>query len=135
MISANTLQDAFPAIDPGEYPCGPRILLQLASIRERTPGGIWVVSDTRKANDQVTRIGKIVAIGNIAFRNRDTGNLWPEGVWAKVGDLVRIPNHVGQVLERSIPDREDKAIFVIVEDHQVQSIVNPDMFESVKELI
>ena len=38
-----------------------------------------------------TQIGKIRAIGDLAFKNRDKLTDWPEGAWAKIGDYVRIP--------------------------------------------
>ena len=36
-------------------------------------------------------IGRVVEIGPLAFKNRETMESWPEGSWASVGDYVRVP--------------------------------------------
>ena len=100
MISASTLQEAFPDVSPGVYPMGARVLVQLRTVREKTRGGIVLVEDTKQFNKGTTQIGKIVCLGPIAYRNRDSGNLWPEGVWARPGDFVRIPKFGGDRFER-----------------------------------
>jgi co-chaperonin GroES (HSP10) len=134
-ISAADLKSAFPEVHAGEYPCGPRVLVQLQTIREKTQGGIVLVEETREVNKNLTQIGKIVAMGQIAFCNRETGNRWPEGVWAKIGDLVRVPRYVGQRFNRPIPDSKDTAAFIILDDHQVVSVVDHANFDTVSELL
>ena len=134
-IPAADLESAFPVVNPGEWPVGPRILVQLQTIREKTQGGIILAEETRDVNKSITQIGKIIAIGQIAYRNRDNGQMWPEGVWAKVGGLVRIPKYVGQRFEREIPGSKDKAVFIVLEDHQVVSVIDPDQFDKVSEVL
>lgn len=134
-IPVADLESAFPPVNPGEWPVGPRILVQLQTIREKTQGGIVLVEETREVNKSLTQIGKIIAVGHIAYRNRDSGQLWPEGVWAKPGDIVRIPKYVGQRFEREIPGTKDRAAFIILEDHQVTSVVDPSQFEKVSEVL
>ncbi len=134
-IPAADLASAFPEIHPGEWPVGPRVLIQLQTIREKTQGGIVLVEETREVNKATTQIGKVISMGQIAFCNRETGKRWPEGVWAKVGDLVRVPKYVGTRSEREIPGTKDKATFITVDDHQIQSVISPEFFESISEII
>lgn len=134
-IPAADIESAFPHVSPGEYPVGPRILIQLQTIREKTSGGIVLVEETREVNKAVTQVGKIVMMGKIAFCNRDTGQRWPEGVWAQVGSLVRVPKYIGTRFKRDIPGTDDSAEFILIDDHQVLSVIDPEAFSNVSELI
>ena len=134
-ISAADLDSAFPEINPGEWPVGPRVLVQLQTIREKTQGGIVLVEETREVNKATTQVGKVISMGQIAFCHRESGQRWPEGVWAKVGDLVRVPKYVGTRFKRDIPGTSDRAEFIIIDDHQIVSVISPDSFEKVSELI
>ena len=135
MISAADLSSAFPEVDPCEWPVGPRVLVQLQTVREKTSGGIVLVEETREVNQAISQVGKVVALGQIAFCNRETGYRWPEGVWCKTGDIVRIPKYVGHRFSRNLPDSKDKANFVLLEDHQISSVVDPTKFDMITELV
>jgi opacity protein-like surface antigen len=76
---------------------------------KRTDGGLIIVQDTRDFNKANTQLGKIVHLGPLSYRNRDTGELWKEGVWARPGDFVRIPKWGGDRFERKIPGSEETA--------------------------
>lgn len=134
MISASELSTAFPEVIPGVKPLGARVLVQLRTVREKTQGGIVLVEDSKEFNKANTQLGKIVALGPIAFRNRDSGELWREGVWARPGDFVRIPKWGGDRFERKIPGTEDTAIFCIFSDHELIAQVDPDAFEELDEV-
>jgi co-chaperonin GroES (HSP10) len=134
-IPSADLDSAFPAVNPGEWPVGPRVMIQLQTIREKTQGGIVLALETREVNKVTSQIGKVISMGQIAFCGRDTGRRWPEGVWAKVGDLVRIPKYVGTRSERDIPGTNDKATFIVIDDHQIISVISPEMFETVSEIV
>lgn len=134
-VSANDLASAFPEVSAGEWPVGPRILVQFHTIREQTSGGIVLVNDTRDLNKSLTQVAKVLALGQIAFCNRESGQRWPEGVWCKVGDLVSVPKYIGRRFSRPIPGTNDRADFAIIEDHQVTSIVDPAQFETIAEIM
>ena len=134
MISASVLSEAFPEIVPGVIPLGARVLIQLRTVRTRTSSGLVMVSDTRDFNKANTQLGKMVQLGPIAFRNRETGQLWREGVWAKPGDYVRVPKWGGDRFERKIPGTEDTAIFCIFSDHEIIAQVDPEAFEELDEV-
>lgn len=82
---------AFPELDPGFEPLGSRVIVQLRSPKLYSAGGIKFADETIETEMWNTQIGKIRAVGPVAFRSRDTLQTWGEGPWAKVGDYVRIP--------------------------------------------
>lgn len=135
MIPASTLDTAFPSVDPGVIPLGARILVQLRTVRERTSGGIVIVEDTKQFNKANTQLAKIIHLGPLSYRNRDTGELWKEGVWARPGDYVRIPKWGGDRFERSISGTNDTAIFAIFSDHELVAKVNPEAFTDIDEVL
>ena len=124
----------FPEIEPGVVPCGPKILVQLRTVKEKTAGGILLPEETKEFNNGNTQLARVVRLGSIAFRNRETGNLWKEGVWAQVGDIVIIPRWGGFRFEIPIPESDDKAIFAVFDDTNVQMVVH-DNFESLDKLL
>ena len=113
MIPASKLDEAFPSVNPGVVPLGTRVLVQLRTVRSKTASGIVLIDDTRQFNKVTTQLGKVINIGPIAFRNRETGQLWPEGVWARPGDYIRLPKYGGDRFERKIPGTEDTALFCL----------------------
>lgn len=135
MIPASELETAFPLIDPGVTPLGARVIIQLRTVRSKTQSGLILVDDTKTFNKANTQLGKLISVGPIAFRNRDTGALWREGVWAKPGDLVRIPKWGGDRFERKIPGTEDTAIFCIFSDHEIIAKIDPEAFTEIDEVL
>lgn len=112
-----TLEEAFPVIDPGIVPFGSRVLVQIRSARTKSKGGIELVSETREAVQWNQQVGKVVAIGPLAFHNRETMKPWPEGEWAKVGEYVRVPKYGGDKWERKNPsDPDAMALFAVFND-------------------
>ena len=68
----------------------------------------------------------MVALGPLAFKNRETGKAWPEGMWVKEGDFIRVPRWNGDRIEVPVKShtasREEKAdpvTFVIFNDHEI----------------
>lgn len=85
------LARAFPDIDAGFEPFGSRVIVQLRCPKLYSAGGIKFPDEVIETEMWNTQIGKIRAIGPLAFKNRDKMTDWPEGAWANVGDFVRIP--------------------------------------------
>ena len=134
MIPASDLATAFPSVVPGVAPLGARVLVQLRTVREKTQGGLVIVQDTKEFNKANTQLGKIIFLGPLAFRNRETGMLWKEGVWAVPGEYVRIPKWGGDRFERKIEGTDDTAIFCIFSDHELIAKVDPEAFEELDEV-
>ena len=107
--------DAFPAIDPGVQPFGSRVLCQIRRAKTKTKGGIILAGETRDTEMWNTQAAKVVAMGPLAFHNRNTMEPWPEGAWVKIGDFVRAPKYGGDRWSVRNDDG-DEIIFVIFND-------------------
>ena len=117
---AADLQGAFPAVDPGAKPLGARILVQLRRTKKKaTSAGIILVEETREAEKWNNMVAKVIEIGPLAFKKRDTMEPWPEGSWCEVGDYLRVPKWGGDRWEVDVPGEEEPALFRVLNDHEV----------------
>lgn len=119
---------AFPSVDPGAKPLGGRILVQLRRTKkEATNSGIILVEETREAEKWNNMVAKVIAVGPLAFRHRDTMQEWPEGSWCKPGDFLRVPKWGGDRWEVSVAgEKDDPALFMIINDHEVIATITGD---------
>ena len=121
---------AFPSVEPGAKPLGGRILVQLRRTKTKTSSaGIILVEETKETEKWNNMVAKVIEIGPIAFCHRDTMKPWPEGSWCQVGDYIRVPKWGGDRWEVKIPgedDKEDPALFMILNDHEVIAKVTGD---------
>jgi co-chaperonin GroES (HSP10) len=114
------LRDAFPAVDPGAAPLGARVLVQLRRSKDKTTkAGIILVEETRETEKWNNMVAKVIAIGPLAFKQRDTMQPWPEGSWCEIGDYLRVPKWGGDRWEVSIAGEEEPALFMILNDHEI----------------
>jgi len=135
MPSPEDLAWAFPSVSPGMQPFGGRVVVQLRRIKKKTAGRIILVEETKENEKWNNMIGKIVAMGPLAFKNRDTMQPWVEGTWAQVGDYVRVPKWGGDRWEIRVPgeeDLEDPVLFMTLNDHELIAKVtaNPLSFKA-----
>lgn len=135
MIPASKLSEAFPDINPGVHPLGARLVIQLRTVRSKTASGLILVDDTKQFNKVTTQLGKVIALGPIAFKNRSTGEVWSEGAWVEPGQFVRVPKYGGDRFERKIPGTDDTALFCIFSDHELIARVDPGAFEELDEIL
>jgi co-chaperonin GroES (HSP10) len=114
---------AFPSVDPGAKPLGGRILVQLRRTKKKaTSAGIILVEETKETEKWQNMVARVVEIGPLAFKHRDTMQAWPEGSWCAVGDYIRVPKWGGDRWEVKVPgddDYEDPALFMVLNDHEV----------------
>ena len=68
----NALKEAFPEIDAGIQPFGSRVLVQIRTAKKKTAGGIILTTDTKDTEKWNTQIGKVMHVGPLAFKNRNT---------------------------------------------------------------
>lgn len=115
MTSENALAEAFPAAEAGIQPFGSRVLVQIRSARQRTASGIYLDAGTKDTEKWNTQVGKVISVGPLAFKNRNTMASWPEGDWCKPGDYVRVAKYGGDRWEVQLPSSES-ALFVIFND-------------------
>lgn len=125
-MSVSDIDEAFPSVDPGVQPLGSKVLLQIRTVKSKTKGGIWIGGDTKETERWNTQIGKIIAVGPLAFRDRKTTELWPEGAWVQAGDYVRAPKYGGDRWVVTVPGSEDPALFLIINDLEIIGKVTGD---------
>ena len=113
---------AFPSVDPGAAPLGGRILVQLRRTRQKTSGsGIILIEETKETEKWQNMVAKVIAVGPLAFKHRDTMASWPEGSWCEPGQFIRVPKWGGDRWEVPVPGEhdEDPALFAVFNDHEV----------------
>ena len=124
-FSYDGLDEAFPPCDAGVRPFGSRILVQIRTPKTKTKGGIILTGDTKDTETWNTQVAKVVAVGDLAFKNRNTQEPWPEGSWATPGDFVRVPKYGGDKWTVKIDD-DQEVIFVILNDLDLIGVVTGD---------
>jgi len=120
-----TYEHAFPEADPGIQPFGSRVLVQIRNPKQRTASGIILDSGTKETEKWNTAVGKVVSLGPLAFKNRNTMASWPEGDWCKTGEFVRVPKYGGDRWEVDLGDK-GTALFVIFNDLDIIGRVTGD---------
>lgn len=124
------LADAFPPVDPGVVPYGSRVLVQIRTPKTKSKGGIILTPDTKETELWNTQTAKVVAVGALAFKNRNTMEPWPEGAWCKPGEFVRVPKYGGDRWQVPVSkDGSEFALFVIFNDLDVIGLVTGDPLE------
>jgi co-chaperonin GroES (HSP10) len=127
--STADLQDAFPVVDPGAVPLGARVLVQMRLPKKKmTSSGIILAAETVDTEKAQNPVGKVVAIGPLAFKKRDTMESWPEGSWVEVGDFVRVPRWTGDRWEIPV-SKDDIVQFMLMNDHEIIAKLTSDPLE------
>lgn len=111
------LNDAFPDVDPGARPFGSRVLVQIRSAKEVTSGGIYIPSETQETELWNTQVAKVISLGPVAFKDRESLQPWPEGEWCVPGSYVRVPKYGGDRWNVPYPgEKKRNVMFVIYND-------------------
>lgn len=98
-------------------PAGYRLLLEMEEVAEKTAGGIILAQQTKDADEAANQFGKVVAIGEFAFKEYADG----KGAWCKVGDTVTITKYAGKVEI----DRATGKKYRVVNDIDIHCIETP----------
>ena len=123
----------FPDVDPGAYPTGNQVLIQLRTVPKMV-NGIILAEATKDFNQGNTQVARVVKLGHIAFKDRATGAEWKEGAWAKVGDIVLGPRYGGFRFEIPVSGTEDDAIFAIINDFDIKMVIESN-FEAFDKIL
>jgi co-chaperonin GroES (HSP10) len=107
-ILEQTLEQAFPEVDPNFVPYGSLVLLQIKAAATKTKAGLVLTNNTIETEADNTRVAKVIAAGPLAFHNRADGTPWPEGSWAKPGEYVRIGLYGGDRWRVLVEEVESK---------------------------
>lgn len=126
VLDQASIDEAFPAVDPGVEPFGSRVLVQIRTPKKVTKGGIILTDDAQDTEKWNTQVGKVIAIGALAFKNRGTMEFWPEGQWCKPGDFVRVQRYGGDRWEVPVEGKKEPANFAIFEDLHIIGRVTGD---------
>jgi co-chaperonin GroES (HSP10) len=122
---SEALIEAFPDADPGITPFGSRVLVQIRSPKTKTASGIIIDNGSRDTEKWNTQVAKVISVGALAFKNRNTMDSWPEGSWCGPGDFVRVAKYGGDRWEVPLPNGET-ALFVIFNDLDIIGQVTGD---------
>lgn len=117
-VLQQTMEEAFPDVDPGVEPVGSRVVVQLRSAARRTKAGLVLTGTDIETEHDNTQTAKLRALGKVAFCSRTTGEPWPEGRWADVGDFVRVPKYATEMWRRPGP-HGDPITFAMIDDLQI----------------
>lgn len=122
---SDELNIAFPAVEPGIQPFGSRVLVQIRNPKQVTASGIIIDSGSKDTERWNTQVAKVISLGPLAFKNRNTMESWPEGAWCQPGEFVRVAKYGGDRWEVPYGDRE-VALFVIFNDLDIIGRVTGD---------
>lgn len=131
-MAYDSLDAAFPTVDPAHRPFGSDVIVQIRTPKLQTSGGIALAEETRETDQWNTQVAKVIAIGPVAFRNRETLEPWPEGAWAIPGMYVRVPKYGGDKWWREASNSVDgKALFAQFKDLDLMGEVPEDQVLSI----
>jgi len=132
-LDYDSLAEAFPEVKAGLRPFGSKVLVQIRSPMKQTKSGFFLPDETVETERWNTQVAKVIALGPVAFKNRDTLQTWPEGEWVKPGMFVRCPIYGGDRWEVRVPGAEkyDTALFVIFNDLDLVGEIDGDPLEMV----
>jgi co-chaperonin GroES (HSP10) len=120
----DSLDDAFPQVDCGINPLGSRVIVQIRRAKQQTKSGLYIPEEARKTEASNTQVSKVIAIGALAYRNRNTMEQWPEGAWCAIGDFVRSPKYGGD--RWTVTHDEEEIEFVMFNDLDILGKVTGD---------
>jgi co-chaperonin GroES (HSP10) len=75
---------------------GYHVLVQPVSIKQKTKGGIILPDSTKDDIAYLTTVGKVVALGDLAYDDKEK---FPLGPWCQEGDYVAYGKLIGQKLQ------------------------------------
>lgn len=118
-VSDKEIAELFPDVDIGFRPFGHRVVVQVRRVVEKTQSGIILSLGTKESEAYNGQTAKIIAMGPLAFRMRSTGEPWPEGVWGKVGDYVKVPRWGGDRWTVDLEDGLSPVMFATLADGDI----------------
>lgn len=113
------LDELWPQVDPEFKPFGAKVLVQLRRVIDRTKSGIILTDDTMATEAWNTQVGKVIALGDLAYKSRKDGQHWPEGPWVQLGDFVRFTRYAGDRLTIKMEDGGKPVTILIMNDHDL----------------
>ena len=98
-------------------PIGWKVLVKPIEPKQQTKGGIYLPDSTVEAEEYLVAQGHIMAMGELAYHERDSGQKW-KGKWPKIDDHVTFGKYAGQKL---IINGGEKLL--LLNDDEITSII------------
>lgn len=97
-------------------PMGWKVLVQPNQAKKQTKGGIFLPSQSVENEEYLTAHGTILAQGELAYRDRDSGQRW-KGDWPEIGDRITYGKYAGQKLT------VNSVKLLLLNDDEITSII------------
>ena len=99
-----------------------KVLVQPHQVRFKTKGGLHLPSVSKDNEEYLTAHGRIASMGDLAFKDRDTGESWKMET-PKVGDRVTYGKYAGQKVTvngvRLLLLNDDELTSILPEDVEI----------------
>lgn len=106
---------------------GWRIIVQPLPVMRRTKTGLFLPDQAVKANELLTYVGKVLAMGPHCYEHEKFGGGEP---WCKVGDYVLFGQYQGQKISIQL-EGDEKADLVILNDDEIRAVTDvPEKFRA-----
>lgn len=115
-VEHKSVEEMFPNIDPEFSPFGHRVVVQIRRVVNKTSSGIILSTGAKEEEIYNGQVAKLIAVGPLAFKKRTTGEEWPEGVWASVGQFVKVPRWGGDRWTVDLRDGLEPVMLAILSD-------------------
>ena len=101
-------------------PKGWKVLVRKNKAKEKTSGGILLPEAAKEAEDYLSITAQVVACGPMCWYDKESGQKWIGGDWAKPGDWVLIPKFTAFKMEI-----ENEEYRLINDDEIIATIDDP----------
>jgi co-chaperonin GroES (HSP10) len=98
-----------------------KVLIQPHQVQMKTKGGLHLPSVSKDNEEYLTAHGRVVSMGELAFRDRDTGEKWKMSTTPVVGNRVTYGKYAGQKVT------VNGVRFLLLNDDELTSILPDDV--------
>jgi|TARA_R110000787_G_scaffold77972_1_gene171082 co-chaperonin GroES (HSP10) len=98
-----------------------KVLVQPHQVTMKTKGGLHLPSISKDNEEYLTAHGRVAAMGDLAYRDRDTGDKWRADVCPQVGNRVTYGKYAGQKVTIN------GVRFLLLNDDELTSILPEDV--------
>ena len=98
-----------------------KVLIQPHQVQMKTKGGLHLPSVSKDNEEYLTAHGRVVSMGELAFRDRDTGEKWKMSTTPGVGNRVTYGKYAGQKVT------VNGVRFLLLNDDELTSILPDDV--------
>ena len=104
-----------------------KVLVQPHQVKMKTKGGLYLASQSKDNEEYMTAHGRVLALGDLAYKDRDTGQSWRMTTVPKEGDRVTYGKYAGQKVTingvRLLLLNDDEITSILPESVEVTSYI------------